>query len=43
MSFIAMDSLPGVYIMDNSDITDLYVQERIYKFLHNRKADVVMR
>ena len=38
-----MDTLPGVYIMDNSDITDPCVQERIYKFLHNRKADVVMR
>ena len=38
-----MDKLPGVHVMDRSDITDAKVHDDILNFLDGRRANVVMR
>lgn len=35
--------LPGVYVLDEADITSEITQSQIRDFLSNRKVDLVMR
>ncbi len=39
----AMSELPGVVVMDRSDLTEPQVQDKVRELLAGRRADVILR